>query len=415
MTKLKNFIDTSMSYLKKTVVTLASSLTVTVVFAFLVSLACQPREADAEESTDTPGTIAPAALQLENAFPSLTFKQPVEFTHAGDGTNRVFVIEQEGRIRVFENSAATKTADTYLDIVSKVASGGEMGLLGLAFHPDFEQNGYFFVNYTKNSPRETVISRFKATAGSNRVDPATETILLKYEQPYANHNGGKVAFGPDGFLYIAAGDGGSGGDPQNNGQNLKTMLGKILRIDVNKTDKGNYGIPADNPFVGNANALPEIYAYGLRNPWRFSFDAETGQLWAGDVGQNKLEEIDIIKKGGNYGWRLKEGQDCYNPANDCNQGQLIEPIHQYVRSEGVSVTGGAVYRGSSLPDLKGKYIYADFATGKVWALSFQGDQKTGNQLLTSEGGPVSAFGEDAKQELFILDHSSGTIKRFVTK
>ncbi|WP_229311694.1 PQQ-dependent sugar dehydrogenase [Larkinella rosea] len=405
-----------MSYLKKTAITLCSSLAATVSFAFLVSLACQPREADEDKTIETPGTTAPiATVQLENAFPALRFSNLVEFTHAGDGTNRLFVIEQEGRIRVFENNSAVKTAGTFLDIASKVASGGEMGLLGLAFHPDFKQNGYFFVNYTKNNPRETVIARYKATAGSNQVDPATEAILFKFEQPYTNHNGGKIAFGPDGFLYIAAGDGGSGGDPQNNGQNLKTMLGKMLRIDVNKTDKGNYGIPADNPFVGNANAFPEIYAYGLRNPWRFSFDKQTGQLWAGDVGQNTLEEIDIIKKGGNYGWRLKEGQECFNPKNDCNQGQLIEPIHQYPRSEGVSVTGGVVYRGNRLTDLQGKYLYADFGSGKVWAISFDGDKKTGNQLITSDGGPVSAFGEDANQEVYLLDHSNGTIRRFVAK
>lgn len=411
MTKVTNFINTSMTYLKKTAATLAGSLAATVSFAFLVSLACQPSDARQEESTP-PVETETSAVKLENAFPNLTFKQPVELTHAGDGTNRLFLIEQEGKIRVFENNAATKAADTYLDIVNKVASGGEMGLLGLAFHPNFKQNGYFYVNYTKNNPRETVISRFKADPTANRVDPATETILFKFAQPYSNHNGGKVAFGPDGFLYIAAGDGGSGGDPQNNGQNLKTHLGKILRVDVNKTDKGTYGIPADNPFVGNANALPEIYAYGLRNPWRFSFDQETGQLWTGDVGQNRLEEIDIIKKGGNYGWRLKEAQDCFNPKNDCNQGQLIDPIHQYPREDGISVTGGVVYRGSSTPDLKGKYIYADFGSGKVWALSFAGEKKTGNQLLSSSAGSVSAFGEDAKREIYLLDYSGGTVKRF---
>ncbi|RRB13529.1 glucose sorbosone dehydrogenase [Larkinella knui] len=402
-----------MTYIKKTAVTLLGSLTATVAFAFMVSLACQPRETEKEQATENPGTTAPP-VQLENAFPGLKFSQPVEFTHAGDGTNRVFVIEQEGRIRVFENNSSVKSAATYLDIVNKVASGGEMGLLGLAFHPDFKQNGYFFVNYTKNNPRETVIARYKATPGADRVDPATETVLLKFGQPYSNHNGGKMAFGPDGFLYFSAGDGGSGGDPQNNGQNLKTFLGKIIRIDVNKTDKGNYGIPADNPFVGNANAIPEIYAYGLRNPWRFSFDKQTGQLWVGDVGQNRLEEVDIIQKGGNYGWRLKEGQDCFDPKNDCNQGKLIDPIHQYPRGDGISITGGVVYRGNNLPDLKGKYIYADYGTGNVWALSFEGTKKTGNQLLT-KSGPVSAFGEDAKQELYLLDYSDGTIKRFAAK
>ncbi|GAB3342496.1 PQQ-dependent sugar dehydrogenase [Larkinella ripae] len=415
MTKVTNFINTSMTYLKKTATTLLGSLAATVSFAFLVSIACQPREAGEEKSTETPGTTAPPSIQLTNAFPGLKFNRPVEFTHAGDGTNRLFVLEQEGKIRVFENNSSAKTAETYLDLSNKVASEGEMGLLGLAFHPDFKQNGFFYVYYTKRNPVESVISRFKVTPTANRADAASETVLLRFAQPYDNHNGGKISFGPDGFLYIAAGDGGSGGDPHNNGQNLKSFLGKILRIDVNKTDKGNYGIPVDNPFVSNASAFPEIYAYGLRNPWRFSFDKETGLLWAGDVGQNAQEEIDLIKKGGNYGWRLKEGMDCYNPKRDCNQGQLVEPIHQYPRNEGVSITGGFVYRGNSVPDLKGKYVYADFGSGKVWALSVDGEKKTANQLLTSEGGPVSAFGEDANRELYLLDHSSGLIKRFAAK
>ncbi|WP_460635786.1 PQQ-dependent sugar dehydrogenase [Larkinella harenae] len=404
-----------MTHLKKTAVTLVSSLAATVGFAFLVSIACQSGGAsEGDSDTTNPAPTAPTAMRLENAFPNLTFKNPVELTHAGDGTNRLFVIEQEGRIRVFENNAAAQSAETYLDIASKVASGGEMGLLGLAFHPNFKQNGYFYVNYTKNNPRETVISRFTATPTANRADASTETVLLKFEQPYSNHNGGKIAFGPDGFLYIATGDGGSGGDPQNYSQNLKTYLGKMLRIDVNKTDKGNYGIPADNPFVTNANAFPEIYAYGLRNPWRFSFDSQTGLLWTGDVGQNKLEEIDIVKKGGNYGWRLKEGQDCFNPASNCNQGQLIDPIHQYGREEGVSITGGVVYQGARIPGLKGKYIYADFGSGRVWALSFEGETKTANQQIAGDAGPISAFGEDANRELYLLEHTNGTIKRFAT-
>ncbi|WP_128544417.1 PQQ-dependent sugar dehydrogenase [Larkinella soli] len=406
-----------MAHIKKTAVALLGSLVATALFALLVSTACQSRETgpDNAQLTGTPAITGPADVQLVNAFPGLKFEQPVEFTHAGDGTNRVFLVEQEGRIRVFDNNASVKNADVYLDIRNKVAAGGEMGLLGLAFHPNFKQNGYFYVNYTKNNPRETVIARFKATPGQNRVDASTETVLLKFGQPYANHNGGKVAFGPDGFLYIATGDGGSGGDPQNHGQNLKSYLGKVLRIDVDKTDKGHYGIPADNPFVGNANALPELYAYGLRNPWRMSFDTQTGQLWAGDVGQNKLEEVDIITKGGNYGWRLKEAKDCFNPGSNCDQGKLIDPIHQYPRDQGVSITGGVVYRGKQIPALIGKYVYGDYASGRIWALSFEGDRKTDNQLLTSDAGPVSAFGEDANRELYVLDHSSGIVKRFVVR
>lgn len=358
-----------------------------------------------------------AGVQLENAFPHLMFSQPVEFTHAGDGSNRVFVIEQKGKIRVFENNASAKTAGIYLDIEAKVSSEGEMGLLGLAFHPNFKQNGYFYVNYTKRKPLETVIARYQVmSAADMKVEASSETILLKISQPYDNHNGGKIAFGPDGFLYIALGDGGAWGDQHNYAQNRASLLGKILRIDVDKTEKGNYGIPADNPYVNNPEGFrEEIYAYGLRNPWRFSFDAKTGQLWAGDVGQNEFEEIDIIVKGGNYGWRLKEASRCYNPRKDCDNGNLIDPIHQYPRNEGVSISGGFVYRGAAVPLLQGKYIYADYSNGKVWALSFDGNKKTNNQLLTDEGGSVSAFGEDAAGELYVLDHGSGTIKRFASK
>ncbi|WP_266365169.1 PQQ-dependent sugar dehydrogenase [Tellurirhabdus rosea] len=403
-----------MIYLKKTATALLGSLVATALFAFVVSMACRPRDA---EKAGTPAADSPTAVQLVNAFPNLTFEQPVEFTHAGDGTNRVFVVEQAGRIRSFTNDPAAKSAGVYLDIRDRVEAGGEMGLLGLAFHPNFRQNGYFFVNYTKNNPRETVISRFKASSASaDKVDPGSEVVLLKFRQPYSNHNGGKVAFGPDGMLYIATGDGGSANDPQNNGQNRATYLGKILRIDVNKTDKGNYGIPADNPFVNQSDALGEIYAYGLRNPWRFSFDPQTGQLWTGDVGQNELEEIDIVTKGGNYGWRIMEARNCFNPKADCDRQKLIEPIHQYRHgSDGNSVTGGVVYRGKGVSDLQGKYIFGDFGSGKVWALSHNGKQSTGNQLLTSSGGNISAFGEDANRELYVLDHVGGVIRKFGNK
>ena len=403
----------------KTITTLFLSVATTACISSLIAFACASGPAD-DNTTVSPGTIIPAVetIKAENAFPKLSFSSPVEFTHAGDGSNRVFVVEQAGVIRVFDNNAQTASAATYLDIKKQVASGGEMGLLGLAFHPKFEQNGYFFVNYTKDNPRETVISRFKAvSAGANTVDPASETILFKFRQPYANHNGGKILFGADGFLYIATGDGGSGGDPQNNGQNTDSFLGKVLRIDVNATDKGNYGIPKDNPFVGAGNGkLAEIYAYGLRNPWRISFD-DQNRLWAGDVGQNKLEEIDIIQKGGNYGWRLKEGRATYNA--DGTNPPLIDPIWEYNHTNGdVSVTGGAVYRGATNPSLKGKYIYADFASGRVWALTADNTPTGGkatNQLIVNRAGAISAFGEDAKNELYLCNHSDGRILRLQSK
>ncbi|OIN61235.1 PQQ-dependent sugar dehydrogenase [Arsenicibacter rosenii] len=365
-----------------------------------------------KSSTSSP---AAQAVRLENAFPGLTFERPVEFTHAGDGSNRVFVNEQPGRIRVFRNDPSVQSAGVYLDITDRVSSEGEMGLLGLAFHPDFRQNGYLYVNYTKRKPLETIIARFKVSASDpNRIDPSTETVMLRFPQPYDNHNGGKLAFGPDGYLYIATGDGGAWGDQHNYAQNRSSLLGKILRIDVDNTTKGLYGIPADNPYAGNQEGFrEEIYAYGLRNPWRFSFDRQTGQLWAGDVGQNEFEEIDLITKGGNYGWRLKEGGRCYNPRHDCDNGQLIDPVHTYPRTDGVSVTGGFVYRGSQLPSLRGKYIFGDYSNGKLWALSFDNNRKTSHALISGDGGSISAFGEDAAGELYILDHSSGKIKRFM--
>jgi glucose/arabinose dehydrogenase len=321
--------------------------------------------------------------------------------------------------RVFENIPSTQSATVLLDIKKRVSYGGEMGLLGLAFHPDFKKNGFFYVNYTKNNPRETVVSRFTVspasiTKGTPMADPTSEIILFKFNQPYSNHNGGKVLFGPDGMLYIATGDGGSAGDPQNNGQNKSAWLGKILRVDVNKTDKGNYGIPADNPFAGNQSGYrEEIYAYGLRNPWRISFDGQ-GRLWAGDVGQNEIEEIDIVTKGGNYGWRVKEGNADYK--RQLAEGSLITPVWQYSHNDGnVSVTGGIVYRGQQHPSLVGKYIYADYASGRVWALTTNGNRATNNTELVSRAGSISAFGEDQKNELYLCDLSGGKILRLVSR
>ncbi len=397
----------------KSVIAFLISLAATSGFAWIVASACQrSTSADVLLPDSTGTTTGAVSVKVVNAYPKLTFSSPIEYTHANDGTNRVFVVEQDGRIRVFENDANASTAGTYLDIRSKVTAGGEMGLLGLAFHPDFKQNGFFYVNYTKNNPRETVVSRFKApSASASQVDPATEVILFKFEQPYSNHNGGKVLFGPDGFLYVATGDGGSGGDPQNHGQNRSSWLGKILRVDVNSTEKGQYGIPADNPYKGNTNGYrEEIFAYGLRNPWRVSFD-QKGRLWAGDVGQNVIEEVDIVTKGGNYGWRVKEGNANYNAKdNNVNAADLIGPVWQYTREKGdVSITGGIVYRGSANPALTDKYIYADYASGRVWALTMNGEKAAGNQEIVERAGSISAFGEDQKNEMYLCDHGSGKI------
>ena len=398
--------------LSKTIVTLAISLVATSGVSWLIATACQPAKQPSSILPDSTVTGSALAVKLVNAYPKLTFASPVEYTHANDGSNRVFVIEQEGRIRVFENDANATSAGTYLDIRNKVAYGGEMGLLGLAFHPDFKQNGFFYVNYTKNNPRETIVSRFKASSTSaSEVDPKSEVILFRFEQPYSNHNGGKTLFGPDGYLYVATGDGGSGGDPQNHGQNRSSWLGKILRVDVNSTEKGQYGIPKDNPFKGNTNGYrEEIFAYGLRNPWRISFD-DQGRLWAGDVGQNKIEEVDIITKGGNYGWRVKEANAAFNAKdNNVNPAELIDPVWQYTHDKGdISITGGIVYRGSANPSLRGKYIYADYASGRVWSLTMNGNKATTNQEIASGSGPISAFGEDQKNELYLCEYGSGKI------
>ena len=406
--------------LSKAIITMVASLAATSGVAWILSEVCQAEEQATTIVVDSGATTTKKALaaKVVSAYPKLTFASPVEFTYANDGTNRLFVIEQEGRIRVFENNANTASAGTYLDIRKKVAYGGEMGLLGLAFHPDFKQNGYLYVNYTKSNPRETIVSRFKAkSTDAMDVDPATEVILFRFDQPFSNHNGGKVLFGPDGYLYVSTGDGGSGGDPHNNGQNRSSWLGKILRVDVNSTEKGHYGIPKDNPFKGNSQGYrEEIFAYGLRNPWRISFD-EQGRLWAGDVGQDKIEEVDIVTKGGNYGWRVKEADADYNAKdNKANEAELVAPVWQYSHSNGdVSITGGIVYRGSSNPALRGKYIYGDYASGRVWALTPNGNKTGTNQEIIGRAGTISAFGEDQKHDLYLCDYATGKIMKITAE
>ncbi|KQS31401.1 sorbosone dehydrogenase family protein [Dyadobacter sp. Leaf189] len=382
--------------------------------AFLIAtllLACSSKDPDKEEVPEIPkGGITSA-----DAFPALKFNLPVELAQAPGDSSRFYVIEQEGTIRTFASTASVASSSAFLDIKNKVTSGGERGLLGLAFHPDYKTNGFLFVNYTNGNPLKTTIARYKANPATNQADPASEVVLFTFNQPYSNHNGGSMHFGKDGLLYIATGDGGSGGDPENNAQNLKSHLGKILRVDVNGTTKGNYGIPADNPFATNTEGnLPEIYAYGLRNPWRISFDMENNRLFAGDVGQNEREEIDIITKGGNYGWRLKEGVDCYNPASNCGREGLVEPIHDYSQSNGdKSITGGYVYRGKAVPSLIGKYIYGDYVSGRIWALEMDGNAKKENTLILENQGSISSFGQDVNGEVYFLNYSDGKVMKLV--
>ena len=358
-----------------------------------------------------------AQLKIEPAFPNLSFEQPVDIQYPDDGTNRLFVVAQPGKIYVFENGSTVTSAKVFLDLTDRVLFGGEQGLLSLAFHPDYKNNSYFYVDYTVDNPRRTVISRFQVSASDpDMADKSSEHILLEVEQPYSNHNGGQIAFGPnDGYLYISFGDGGSGGDPQNNAQNLRSLLGKILRIDVNnKTANLNYAIPPDNPFVANlAGFRDEIYAYGLRNVWRFSFDKETDKLWAADVGQNAWEEIDFIEKGKNYGWHIMESFHCYNPSSGCDTTGLTLPIWEYGHNQqgGYSITGGFVYRGKNAQEIYGKYVYGDYVSGNIWTLEYDGGNVS-NTLLFPTNYNISTFAVDQENDLYFADYSSGKIYKF---
>ncbi|MFW9855329.1 MAG: PQQ-dependent sugar dehydrogenase [Candidatus Thorarchaeota archaeon] len=351
------------------------------------------------------------SYSLENAFPNLTFTNPVGIYSPGNSSNRLFVVEQAGNIFSFENTPGVDTKELFLDITEKVLYGGEQGLLGLAFYPNYFENGYFYINYMTSNPRRTVISRFTVDLKTPLfADIASEEIIIEIGQPYANHNGGQIAFNlADGFLYIGLGDGGSGGDPLNHGQNRSTLLGSMLRIDVNHQKNGlAYAIPADNPFNGNTQGYrEEIYAWGFRNPWRFSFD-QNGTVWVGDVGQNTKEEISLItKKGQNFGWNIMEGFSCYSPAGGCNQTGLTLPIWDYGRSEGTTIIGGFVYDGNSLSELVGKYVYGDYGSGKIWALEYDGI-KAVNTLLIDSNLDILSFGVDNAKDIYVCS-SDGRI------
>jgi len=355
---------------------------------------------------------------IENAFPNLSFQDPVGIHHAGDGSNRIFIVEQQGRIKVFDNDTNVSNAETFLDIRSIVDQDGgytEEGLLGLAFHPNYNENGYFYVHYSDhlngniNSPRNIVARYSVSNNNPNQANLNSEEIILIVDQPYHNHNGGQMEFGPDGYLYISFGDGGSAGDPQGNGQNLSTLLGTIIRIDIdNPSDGLNYGIPSDNPFIAPLNARDEIYAYGLRNVWRFSFDSETDLLWAADVGQNAWEEIDIIYPSLNYGWNEMEATHCYPPGSDCNPNDFELPVYEYeLYVDGVcSITGGYVYRGDILWQLKGKYVYGDWCTGDIWALTYSDNGNYINEDIMRTNINITSFGLDQNNELLFCGNSN---------
>ncbi len=360
-------------------------------------------------------SVVQAQFEVEVAFENLFFDRPVDLQHAGDGSGRLFVVEQAGVIQVFANDPAVAMSTIFLDINDRVRDqNNEEGLLGLAFHPDFANNGFFFVSYTASNPRRSVVARYSIEAGDpNRGDPNSEVVIIEAAQPAGNHNGGQIAFGPDGLLYIALGDGGGANDQFGNGQNRTTLLGAILRLDVDNPDAGrNYSIPGDNPFAGNTSGFrEEIYAYGLRNPWRFSFDPVTGLLWTADVGQNQFEEVDIIENGGNYGWNEMEGFQCFRPL--CDQTGLALPVHEYAHSgQAKSVTGGYVYRGPGVPELIGQYVYADYIDGRIWALDYDGQQVVQNTLLLDTNLNIASFGVDEQGELYICAFN-GRIYRFI--
>ena len=343
--------------------------------------------------------------------------QPVGVTAPLDGTGRLFVIEQGGKIRVIRGGQVLERA--YLDISNKISMGGEQGLLGLAFHPRFEDNRRFYVNYT-DAAGDTVIAEFRqARRARNRALARSERVVLTFDQPYANHNGGHLAFGDDGYLYIASGDGGSAGDPHGNGQRLDTLLGKILRIDVNRNRDGRgYGIPSDNPFRNNPAARGEIWSYGLRNPWRFSFDRQTEAMWIGDVGQGRLEEVDYepgnSDGGTNWGWNIKEGTTCYVGATECAAAsaaaELTDPIAEYSHDLGCAIVGGYVYRGRAYPELQALYFFSDNCSGNIWTLDASDPRAQEEVLRLESGRGITSFGETGSGELLVVDHSGEVLR-----
>lgn len=354
---------------------------------------------------------SPVSLLVE-LVPVVTagLEHPLFLTHASDGSKRLFVVEQAGRVRVVEKG--TLGPRPYLDITDRVRSGGEQGLLGLAFHPDYATNGRLFVNYTRKPDGATVIAEYRRE--SRDTASREERRLFVVPQPYPNHNGGMVAFGPDGYLYIGMGDGGSGGDPDNRAQDRDDLLGKILRVDVDGDMP--YAIPAANPYA-QGGGKPEVYAWGLRNPWRFSFDALTGDLWVADVGQYKWEEVDLVVRGGNYGWRVMEGRHCFKPMLLCEGRGLLPPVLEYGHEGGrCSITGGYVYRGKNHPGLRGLYFYADYCSGELFGFRpSQSEQPGGNpRLLLKTRMRISSFGVDEEGEVHIIDHR-GAVHRLTAR
>jgi glucose/arabinose dehydrogenase len=352
--------------------------------------------------------------RITEAFPHLPWQRPVYLTHFGDGTGRIVLAQQDGRVFWFANDRDTKTIYELIDLRKRVGrKGNEEGLIGLAFDPDVKKTRHVYLHYTLTPEKKNVLSRFTMNEALSKADPASEQVILTVDQPYANHNGGAVEFGPDGFLYVALGDGGSANDPHNNAQDLSNLLGKVLRIDVRNAGEKPYAVPDDNPFVGAENARPEIWAYGLRNVWRMSFDPATGVLYGGDVGQDKWEEIDVIERGGNYGWSVLEGAHAFKPDQKREGATYIPPIAEHSHAQAKSITGGYVYRGKAIPSLAGAYIYGDFETGLIWSLRY--DPQTGKATAPQFVGhapQIASFGVDEAGELYVCS-LTGKVYKFV--
>lgn len=373
-----------------------------------------------------------STVTTQRAFTNLAFSAPLGMFQPPGDPSRIFIMERDGRLQVFPNREDAGTADVVeaLDISARVNTSGEGGLLGMAFHPQWVTRKEVFLSYTEtgNGPLRSIISRFKSTDSGLTFDPNSEEKLLQLDQPYSNHNGGGIGFGPDGFLYIGFGDGGSGGDPQNRAQRLNTNHGKFLRIDVDVPFAQKYRIPSDNPYAADDTPCnlatadeeqamgvrcAEIYAVGLRNPWRWSFDTVSGELWAGDVGQGAREEVDLIVRGGNYGWKIREGFVCYSPATNCQTAGLIDPVVDYPRADGNSITGGFVYRGSRIPQLVGRFVYGDYGSGRIWAVQPDALGSYSALLLRDTAFVLASFGQTLDGEVYALDAATGQLHQLV--
>ncbi len=377
-------------------------MTPRILLCLLALAACE----GSNPSNGEPPPAGDASIQLRQVVGGLA--SPVHLA-APAGDARLFVVEQAGRIRIVQNGSLLPTP--FLDITDRVGSGGERGLLSVAFHPRYASNGFLYVNYTDRAG-DTRVERYRASADPARADPATAQLVIGIDQPYSNHNGGLVSFGPDGMLYVGMGDGGGGGDPDENGQDPRELLGKLLRLDVDGAQP--YAIPAGNPYAGRTDGRPEIWALGMRNPWRFSWDLAAGLLYVADVGQNRLEEVDVVPAGQaglNYGWDVMEGSDCFEPRTGCDRAGLVVPALEYTHDDGCSITGGFVYRGQDIPALRGHYLYADYCPGWIRSCRYAGGQATDARRWDVDNvGNVTSFGEDGRGELYVLTSGGGVYK-----